>query len=206
MHQQQNTFVWLYWKTEQKHHGFKEPWDTTKSDIIFILTFFSTFKESKAILSTEWWDKKNCSLWDRVILLFECLSIIFILKKALPILCPYIPCTCFTDGSFKQQISILMQAYARNHVQPSLATWKLQQTVCRQLNCHFNFVSVSEPWLSNSDRAATNQTVNVCLLQEKLGYVVRPAASLALSSQEWFRETVDDIVHIKVALGVYSHI
>ncbi len=133
-----------------------------------------------------------------IFLLFKRFSILFIVKKALPVLCPYFPSTYLIDVSFKQQMSILMQAYAGNHEQPSLATWTQQQTVSRQLNCHFNLVSVSESskaWISNSDRAATNQNVIVSLLQGKLGYIVR-SAGLAFSSQKWSGEGVDDIVEL----------
>lgn len=140
--------------------------------------------------------KKNSGIWYSDILLFKCFSILFILKKALPVLCPYFPSTYLIDVSFKQQMPILMQAYAGNHEQPPWATWTQHQTVSRQLNCHFDFVSVSESskaWISNSDRAVTNQTVIVSLLQGKVGCVVR-SANLASSSPEWFGERVTDNV------------
>lgn len=48
-----------------------------------------------------------------------------------------------------------------------------------KLDCHIYFTSVSntwKSWISNSDRAATNQTVTVSLLQGKLGYLSRSAS------------------------------
>lgn len=62
--QQQRTSAWLCWKTEQKHHGFKAPWDTTKSDIIFIQTLFFHSQGIQSY-SQHWvisWHR-NSSIW-----------------------------------------------------------------------------------------------------------------------------------------------
>lgn len=77
---------------------------------------------------------------------------------------------------FQQQLSILIQARVWNHEQPCLATWTHLQTAGSQLNCHSDFVSESvssKAWISNSDWAATNQTVSVRLLKRKLQAGIR---------------------------------
>lgn len=121
-------------------------------------------------------------------------SHILILKTACFVFHPYFPPIYLIDLSFHFEAGLCLPSWT---VLPS--NTKAQQTLSRQLNCHFHFVSESESskaWISNSDGAATNQTVIVTLLQGKLvrlGYVAR-SASLAFSSQKWFRGGVDDIV------------
>lgn len=66
--------------------------------------------------------------------------------------------------SFEQQMFNLTLAGARNHEE------QLECSNKPLLSCHFYFMSVSGPskaWISNSDMAATNQTVIVSLPQGK---------------------------------------
>lgn len=142
---------------------------------------FSTVKESKAILSTEWSVGTKTGAYD--IQTFLHLSILFILRKALPVLNPHVPTTCLIDVSFKQQNVHFDAGLCR---EPWAATWMQKQTVSRQLDCHFDFVSMSESskgWISNSDRAATNQTVTVCLPQGEPSGCCKVSQSDALFSE-----------------------
>lgn len=142
---------------------------------------------------------KNSRIWYSDVLLFKRYRNVFILKMFARL----VPLFPHPHIWFMQASDNKCPFWCRP-MPGTMSSCPEQQTVSRQLNCHFDFVSVSEPskaWFSNSDGAATNQThskssTRICskVSQSGLLFLGMLKESMTLCNSHT----------IKVAPGVYS--